>query len=170
MSRATAPHPADPMRAGALAYLAGHNTVSLATQGPDGLWAATVFYVNTDFTLYFLSEPKTQHIQNILLNPSVAATINEDYTDWQQIKGIQMSAACTEVPGKAELARVLAAYMKKYPFVRQFLSPGQLLKGMKVAGRALDVRLYRLRPTRLLYLDNQRGFSNRQDIPLEGFR
>jgi hypothetical protein len=142
--------------------------VSLATQGPDGLWATTVFYANLDFTLYYLSEPKTRHVQNILANPSIAATINEDYRDWTQIKGIQMEATCAEVSGKRELARALATYLKKYPFVAQFLSPGQLLTGMKVAGRALDVRLYRITPTRLLYLDNQRGFSNRQEIPLQG--
>jgi len=157
----------DELRDAALRYLTEHNTVSLATQGADGLWAATVFYVNIGFTLYYLSEPKTQHVQNVLANPTVAATVNEDYRDWTQIKGLQMSATSGEVIGKRELAQALAAYIKKYPFVAQFLSPGQLLTGMRVAGRALDVRLYRVTPTRLLYLDNQRGFSNRQEIPLD---
>lgn len=147
-------------------YLARHNTVSLATVGPDGPWAATVFYVNLDLTIYFLSEPKTRHAQNIRHHPSVAATVNEDYHDWQQIKGIQMEATCEEVTGRRELARALAAYIKKYPFVARFLSPGQLLRGMSVGGHALDVRLYRLRPVRMLYLDNERGFSNREEVPL----
>jgi len=156
------------VRADARDYLAGHNTVSLATSGPDGIWAATVFYASVGFTLYFLSEPTTRHVQNVLANPSVAATVNEDYRDWQQIKGIQMAATCQEVRGKSELGRALAVYVKKYPFVARFLSPGQLLKGMRVGSRALDVRCYRLTPTRLLFLDNERGFSNRQEIPLEG--
>lgn len=154
----------------ALDYLSRHNTLSLATLGPDGVWAATVFYVNIAFTLYYLSEPKTRHAQNILVNPAIAATINEDYKDWQQIKGIQMAARCEEVKGGRELARALAAYVKKYPFVARFLTPGQLLKGMQVGGRALDVRLYRVVPTRLLYLDNERGFSNREEVPLEEIR
>lgn len=154
------------LRAETREYLARHNTVSLATTGPDGLWATTVFYVSLDLTLYYLSEPKTRHVQNLLLNPSVAATVNEDYHDWQQIKGIQMSAICEEVKGKRELARALAAYVRKYPFVAQFLSPGQLLRGMSVGGHALDVRLYHVRPTRMLYLDNERGFSSRQEVPL----
>jgi uncharacterized protein YhbP (UPF0306 family) len=156
----------DDVRAIALKYLADHNTVSLATTGPDGVWATTVFYVSQDFTLYFLSEPKTLHVQNVLQNPAIAATINEDYRDWREIKGIQMSAVCAEVKGKRELARALASYLKKYPFVAQFLDPKRMLTGMKVAGKALDVRLYRLAPTRLLYLDNSRGFSNREEIPL----
>jgi uncharacterized protein YhbP (UPF0306 family) len=157
----------DDVRAVALEYLARHNTVSLATVGPDGPWAATVFYVNLGFTLYVLSEPKTQHAQNVLHSPTIAATVNEDYRDWREIKGIQMTAVCAEVTGKRELARALAAYVKKYPFVGQFLSPGQLLTGMRVAGRALDVRIYRIMPTRVLYLDNARGFSHREEIPLE---
>jgi uncharacterized protein len=156
------------VRAETREYLARHNTVSLATSGPDGLWATTVFYVNLDLTLYYLSEPKTRHVQNVLRNAPVAATINEDYRDWQDIKGIQMTAVCEEVRSKPELARVLAAYVKKYPFVARFLSPGQLLRGMSIGGHTLDVRLYRLRPTRMLYLDNERGFSNRQEVPLEG--
>lgn len=157
----------DTLRAQALQYLADHNTVSLATMGSEGLWASTVFYANVDFTLYFLSEPKTVHIRNVVENPFIAATVNEDYKNWQQIKGIQMSATCGEVTGKRELARALAIYLKKYPFVAQFLSPGQFLKGVQVAGHALDVRLYRLTPTSLLFLDNERGFSNRQEISLE---
>ena len=156
------------LRADARDYLARHNTVSLATTGPEGVWAATVFYASVGFTLYFLSEPTTRHVQDLLANPSVAATVNEDYHDWQEIKGIQMVATCREVRGKVELARALAVYVKKYPFVAQFLSPGQLLRGVRVGSRALDVRCYRLTPTRLLYLDNERGFSNRQEIPLEG--
>ncbi|HZT08333.1 MAG TPA: pyridoxamine 5'-phosphate oxidase family protein [Chloroflexota bacterium] len=161
------PSDAAAARAEALTYLAAHNTVSLATVGADGVWATTVFYASRDFTLYFLSEPKTRHAQNVAANPSVAATINEDYRDWRQIKGIQMAGTCAEITGKRELAQALAAYVKKYPFVAQFLSPGQLLRGMQVAGRALDVRLYRIAPTRILYLDNERGFSNRREIPLE---
>ena len=158
------------LRAQALQYVADHNTVSLATVGSEGPWATTVFYASSDFTLYFLSEPKTQHVRNVVENPTIAATINEDYKDWRQIKGIQMAATCAEVTGKLELTRALATYVKKYPFVAQFLSPGQLLRGMQVAGKALDVRLYRVNPTRLLFVDNERGFSNRQEIPLEAKR
>jgi uncharacterized protein len=159
--------PIDDIRAVALDYLTKHNTVSLATVGADGPWATSVFYVNLGFSLYFLSEPKTQHVQNVLVNPDIGATVNEDYRDWREIKGIQMAARCTEVTSKRELARSLTAYVKKYPFVGQFLSPGQLLSGMRVAGRSLDVRFYRVTPSRLLYLDNARGFSHREEIPLE---
>ena len=158
----------DEVSADARDYLARHNTVSLATVDAEGRpWASTVFYVNVGLTLYYLSEPKTRHVQNSMVNRSVAATVNEDYRDWQEIKGIQMEGICEEVGGKRELARALSAYVKKYPFVARFLTPGQLLRGMSVGGHPLDVHLYRLRPSRVLYLDNARGFSNRKEVPVE---
>jgi uncharacterized protein len=153
-------------RPDAQAYITGHNTVSLATLGPDGPWASSVFYVNLGFNLYFLSEPTTQHSRNIAGTPTISATINEDYKDWREIKGIQLSGVCAEVRGKVEAGRALAAYVKKYPFVATFLKPGQLLRGMQIGGRPLDVRLYKISPTRLLFLDNARGFSHREEIAL----
>lgn len=158
---------AQAVRRDMLAYLRAHNTVSLATVGDDGPWASTVFYVNVGFNLYFLSEPGTRHARNTAARAAVAATINEDYRDWRQIKGVQMEGTCVEIRGAIELARALAAYVKKYPFVAGFLKPGQLLRGIEIAGRALDVRMYRLAPTRVLFLDNERGFSNRREVPLK---
>ncbi len=155
------------LRQTVLDYLAAHNTVSLATAGPDGPWAATVFYANVGTDLYFLSEPKTRHCQNLLANARVAGTVNEDYRDWQQIKGIQLEGRAAEVSGKLELARALGAYLAKYPFVKQFLSPGQLLQAVQIPGKSFDIRLWRLRPERLYYLDNARGFSARQELPIE---
>jgi uncharacterized protein len=150
-----------------LDYLAAHHTISLATSGSNGLWATTVFYASLGFTLYFLSEPKTQHVQNILQAPEMAGTVNEDYQDWRQIKGIQLAGTCEEVVDPQESAAALEAYVDKYPFVAAFLGPERSLQGMQVAGRPLDVRLYAVRPTRLLYLDNERGFSNREEISLD---
>jgi uncharacterized protein YhbP (UPF0306 family) len=148
-------------------YLAEHHTVSLATSGSEGLWATTVFYACDGFTLYYMSEPHTRHARNVAASPQLAATVNEDYDDWRKIKGIQMAAESFEVTDKRQLATGLEIYLKRFPFVRGFLSPGQLLQSMKVAGKLLDTRLYVVRPSLLFYLDNERGFSNRQPVPIE---
>jgi uncharacterized protein len=155
------------LRSLALQYLAEHHVVSLATNGPEGLWATSVFYAADGFTLYYLSEPHTRHARNVAATPTISATVNEDYDDWRKIKGIQMAAESFEVTDKRQLASGLEIYLKRFPFVRGFLSPGQLLQGMKVAGRLLDTRLYVVRPSLLYYLDNERGFSNRQLVPIE---
>ena len=77
----------------ALAYLANHQVMTLATSGPQGLWAAAVFYASEGFTLTFLSAAHTRHAQNITAVPHVAATIQEDYRDWQKIQGIQLEGS-----------------------------------------------------------------------------
>ena len=40
------------MREKALAYLAAHNVMTLATTGPEGPCAAAVFYASREFDLY----------------------------------------------------------------------------------------------------------------------
>ena len=100
----------------ALRYLREHHVMTLATQGGDGPWAAAVFYVNVDFTLYFLSAPSSRHCTHIAAQARVAATIHEDYADWPQIRGIQLEGIVRELSGAdAELARRL--YGEKFPIV-----------------------------------------------------
>jgi uncharacterized protein YhbP (UPF0306 family) len=154
------------IRAAALAYLRSHNTASLATCGDDGPWAASVFYVNRGFRLYFLSEPASRHARNVAVHPAISASVNEDYRDWRAIKGIQLEGRCAEVPDGRERALALDAYRRKYPFVVGFLGASGGLEDMQIGDRCLDVRLYRVQPNRLFFLDNARGFSQRAEIAL----
>ena len=65
-----------------IAYMEIHNTLSLATEKDGAPHAATVFYVNTGFEIYFLSSPSTRHGEHLAHNPRVSATIDEDYSNW----------------------------------------------------------------------------------------
>lgn len=80
----------DTLREKILTYIREHDTMTIATAQDDIPWAASLFYVNDGFTLYFLSDPATRHSMNIAENPLVAATVDEDYHDWRAIKGVQM--------------------------------------------------------------------------------
>ena len=73
-----------------IAYMEIHNTLSPATEKDGAPHAATVFYVNTGFEIYFLSSPLTRHGEHLAHNPRVSATIDEDYSNWLLIKGIQL--------------------------------------------------------------------------------
>jgi uncharacterized protein len=66
--------------------------MTLATTGSLGLWAAAVFYANVEFELFFLSAGHTRHGQNLAESWQAAATIQEDYADWQEIQGIQLGS------------------------------------------------------------------------------
>jgi uncharacterized protein YhbP (UPF0306 family) len=144
-----------------LAYLRDHNVMTLATTGPQGLWAAAVFYVNDGFTLYFLSAPTSRHSLNIKTLPGVSATIQEDYKDWREIKGIQLEGEARRIEG-AEQAAAIARYGLKFPIVGNLASaPAEIVKAMS------RIVWYKVAPTRLYFIDNALGLGHRDEVPLE---
>lgn len=147
-------------RVNAQAYLRAHNVMTLATHGPEGLWAAAVFYVHENFDLYFLSSPTTRHSLNLAANPRVAVTIQADYDDWRAIKGIQMEGNVTRLEG-LEQARAILLYGKKFSIV------GNIARAPAEIARAFSrVAWYRVTPTRVYFVDNSQGFGHRDEIAL----
>ena len=138
-------------------YLRDHHVMTLATHGPEGVWAAAVFYVNDGFQLYFLSAGHTRHAQNMAAAPRVAATIQEDYADWTAIQGIQLEGTVWLLAGK-ERETALALYAKKYSFLNQPIAV--------VEAALMRVNWYCLSPERLYFVDNSRGFGHRDEIEL----
>lgn len=156
---------AEDLRETVLDYLRQHNTMTLATVGDCSPWAAAVFYVNDGFTLYFLSDPRSRHALEAASNPAAAVTIQEDYRYWRQIKGVQMEGRVERVISMREKAKAMAAYVEKYPFVSDMLlSSGSLFR--LVSRKTRGVKWYRFKPVRVLFLDNESGFGNRQEVPL----
>lgn len=142
-------------------YLADHHVMTLATQGAEGPWAAAVFYATEGASLIFLSAPGTRHCRNLALDARCAATIQEDYSDWTQIKGIQLEGRVIELEGDEE-KRAQALYGEKFPVV------GPLAKVPPAIVKALaKVRWYRLVPERFHFIDNSRGFGHRDEIGLK---
>ncbi len=138
-------------------YLRDHHVMTLARDGPEGVWAAAVFYVNDGFQLYFLSAGHTRHAQNMAAAPRVAATIQEDYADWTAIQGIQLEGTVWLLAGK-ERETALALYAKKYSFLNQPIAV--------VEAALMRVNWYCLSPERLYFVDNSRGFGHRDEIEL----
>lgn len=129
----------------ALAYLRRRHCMSLATHGPEGLWAATVFYVNLKFDLYFLSEPNTRHARNIAASPQVAATISDDAADWLHVRGVQLEGRA-ELISDAERPEVLGEFVRRYAFVNELWWTPAMPKPER--------QLYRVRPSKLLFVDH----------------
>ncbi|MEZ4643107.1 MAG: pyridoxamine 5'-phosphate oxidase family protein [Chloroflexota bacterium] len=144
----------------ALAYLAAHHVMTLATHGPDGVWATAVFYVNDGFDLMFLSAAHTRHVQNFRAADQVAATIQEDYADWRLIQGIQCAGIVAQLDGDAKAAAI-NLYKQKYPFLQH--APAQ------IATAFAKVNWYRLRLQSLYFIDNGKGFGHRDEVILPDF-
>lgn len=147
----------DDAAARALDYLARHNVMTLATYGPEGVWAAAVFFASEGFDLYFLSAGHTRHARNMAASPRVAATIQEDYADWAAIKGIQLEGTARLLAGQ-EREAAIARYADKFQFLKQPVA---------VVEKALaGVNWYQLTLERLYFIDNSRGFGHRDEIAL----
>ena len=131
-----------------LEYMNHHNTISLATVREGMPHAATVFYVNTGFHLYFLSSPSSRHGENFIHNPLVSATINEDYSNWLLIKGLQLEGLVEGIGGILKNGRITKAYVEKFPSVADFLSSPQKL-GEAIAEKVGRVEFHKLIPSRI---------------------
>ncbi|MDD2735711.1 MAG: pyridoxamine 5'-phosphate oxidase family protein [Desulfuromonadaceae bacterium] len=143
-----------------LRYLQNHHVATLATCCNECPWAAAVFYVNDDVTLFFLSSPTSRHCLNLKQNPRVAVTIQEDYSDWLEIKGVQIEGVASEISGtEEEKARRL--YGQKFPVI------GMLAQAPSAIVKALGkVRWYRIEPHRIYFIDNSLGLGNRDEVKL----
>ncbi len=144
-------------------YLEAHNTMSLATVGMEQPHAAAVFYINRKLDLFFISSPASRHGENLATNTWVSATINEDYRNWSDIKGLQLEGDVEQLGRLSEHEDIGAAYVKKFPDVGDFFKdPGELPD--LIAGKVANVRFYKFQPSRIYYIDNSRGFGHREEL------
>ena len=132
--------------------------MTLATSGPEGLWAAAVFYASEDFRLFFLSAATTRHARNLAAHPNVAATIQEDHADWRAIKGVQLEGTARRLEGR-EPEALRQRYESKFPIV----GSGAV---ESISRALLEVDGYELRPSRLYLIDNSMGLGHRDEVPL----
>ena len=139
-------------------YLRTHRVATLATMAGDGPWAAAVFYASDGETLYFLSSPNSRHCRNLEQDPRAAATIQGDYGDWPEIKGVQMEGNVSRLRG-ADEKQARQLYGEKFPLIGKLESaPAPIVAALR------RVRWYRLKPTRLFFIDNSVGFGHREEI------
>ena len=141
-------------------YLRDHRVATLASNSGEDPWAAAVFYVNDGYTLYYLSSPTSRHCLNLLQNPRVAVTIQEDYVDWLEIKGIQIEGVVSELSG-AEEGEARRLYGRKFPLIAGLTqAPAAIVKALA------RVRWYKVVPQRLYFIDNSLGLGHRDEVDL----
>ena len=154
----------DELKQQVLDYLNSHNTMTLATCAENVPWASTVFYAGDDFRLYFFSAPDSRHCRNLAANPAIAVTVQEDYHDWREIKGIQLEGKAILVDSLLEKENAIAVYARKYPDVIKLFTnsmSGVFYKAF------LKVKFYCVIPEKVFFIDNQQGFGKRQELTLQ---
>ena len=87
-------------------------------------------------------------------------TIQEDYSDWLKIRGVQIEGVASEISG-AEEEKARGLYGQKFPVVGLLAqAPAAIVKALA------KVRWYRIIPERLYFIDNSLGLGNRDEITL----
>ena len=96
-------------------------------------------------SLLFVSNSKSDHIENLKYNEKCAVTIQENNLDWENIKGVQ-------IKGTIELAN--EKYWDEYLGKFQYISESETLtKAMK------KVNLYKLKITWARFIDNSKALE-----------
>ncbi len=139
--------------------------MTLATCLGGAPWATDVYFAPQGWRLVFFSSPTSRHCRNLAVTDACAATVHPQVASWRAIRGLQMEGRAFPVAGLADKAAVTAAYLAKFPFVKDLLAnPGDTAR--KMAGVAPHVFV----PSRIRYLDNALGFGARFVVRLANGR
>jgi uncharacterized protein YhbP (UPF0306 family) len=142
-------------------FLAERASMALATQGPDGLWVASVYFAGGLGALYFLSSPDSRHGRNLSANSRIAAAINEDEHDWRLIRGVQLDGMCALADSAAVWLRGWRAYLARFP---DRAGPVSRAAGRWHRQQGPAHASIRSASLALYYLDNRLGFGKRQEV------
>ncbi len=141
-------------------YLLEHNVICLATCVENIPWVAPVFYAVYSGKLIFLSAAHTRHCKNIAVNPVVSASIQEDYCDWEAIKGFQIQGEVKVVPA-VEVPAHISAYSEKFPITGAD-APTEIASALdRISWFALSI-------STMHFIDNSKGLGHRVALdPIE---
>ena len=139
-------------------------TLTLATCHGNHPWAATVFFAaDKHMNLYFVSDHRTRHAQDLAANGKVAVTVNPECDNWHDVRGLQISGKVEVVEG-VERARALAIYLKKFPQIDALYARPQGEHEETIAQRLKAANFYKVIPAIVRVIDNDRGFGWREEF------
>jgi uncharacterized protein YhbP (UPF0306 family) len=141
-------------------FLDAHHVMSLATCGPHGPHAANVFYARDELSLIWVSGQESTHSASLEINPQVAATIAPDYRDFDEIRGVQIFGRAHRVSDAAACYVARALLVRRYPTLQHLSDP-------MIEQAYLSADPYELVPSRIVMIDNRRGFGHKETLVLQ---
>jgi uncharacterized protein len=145
------------------AFLDAHHVMSLATSGSHGPHAANLFYARDAFALLWVSDPQTRHSMELEADPRVAATVTPDFCDFDVICGVQISGAAHRIARASELRLARTLLEARYSSLQRLSDRSAVKQAYESAA------LYRLVPSRIVIIDNKRGFGHKDVLDFEAF-
>lgn len=121
-----------------LEYLEKNKLMTVATADNNIPWAATVFFAfDQGLNLYFISREDRRHSQEIIKNPVVAITINQDFGKPGKVKGVQIQGEAAISEDRQDLDK----FIKRFAWAQKFLD---------------SHKLFKIKPTFIRYLDDEK--------------
>ena len=135
-------------------YLADHYYLNLATVSPQGNpMAHTLAYVSEEAIVYVATRKNTRKVQNIMHNPRVAYTVDEDDPDWFDMKALQVEGRASIINDEKELREIGEIMVAKFPIVADMPPDPEIV-------------LIKIEPEVIYYLDYSVEFGYRKEINL----
>jgi general stress protein 26 len=135
-------------------YLSSHYYLNLATVSPQGRpMAHTMAYVSENAVTYLATNKNTRKVQNIMHNPYVAYTVDEDDPDWFNMQALQVEGKASIITGENELREVGEIMAAKFP-VAADMPPDS------------DIIMIKIEPEVIYYLDYSVKFGYREQVNL----
>lgn len=133
-------------------YLANHFYLNLATVSPQGKpMAHTMAYVSENEIVYLATNKNTRKVQNIMQNPQVAFTVDEDDPDWFDMQALQVEGRASIVADENEMREVGEIMAAKFPVIAD-LPPDP------------DTIMIKIEPEVVYYLDYSIEFGHRVSV------
>lgn len=122
-------------------FIKSHHVLTVATDGTEGIYCAQAFYCyDAERNVFiFSSDDATRHARQMVEDARVAATVTLETRIVGRIRGLQI---CARAERGDERDKHL--YMKRFPYTA-----------------AIDLTIWRLRPSFLKYTDNTLGFGKK---------
>ena len=149
----------------ALYLIHASSTLTLATTDGLSAWSAPVYYVFINGEFFFFSKPDSRHIREALQTGSAGGSIHANVDTWRDIRGVQMSGSISEAQIGMSSITAMKAYLKKFPFTREFFQKDQTID-LKEFYLRFKVHFYFFKPSLVYYQDNRIKFGFRTEVDL----
>jgi uncharacterized protein YhbP (UPF0306 family) len=146
--------------------LEAHNTISLATCNEGKPWVASLFFASDKhLNLYFVSDYRTHHAQDIEAGGEAVATVNTDCKLWTDVKGLQIQGVVAKVAG-LDRVNALRVYLAKFADVRALFDAPKSGDEQTIAERLKAANMYRFEPRWIRLIDNSQWFGYKLEVEL----
>ena len=142
---------------------------SIATVDPEGVWSNPVYFAwDSNFNIFFISQPDSRHMKNIANDQRVAMSIyNTKQSTFDDVAGIQLEGRAEVLTNPKNIKYAYATYYgRKYPDT-----------GRNQSGKNEDAYInnpewlfVRVALFCIYYFDTRFFGENRVEVPLDKLR